>query len=231
MNNNVLNDPDNNVEMKYCVSCQIDKPITDFVPNQKRRKCRLCLNRECRDYKACNREKISVYNHKYKQENKDYTNAYNKIYFAKKKIEDPHYKIVSTMRVRLNKVLDGNRKDKHTKEFIGCDLNTLIKWFEFLFTDEMTINNHGEIWHMDHVLPCATFDMEDGDEQSRCFHWSNIRPLIAIENLKKGDRITKTLIKNHHKKVKQFMKENNIEKTEFTIGEYETDKYINKRIA
>ena len=49
----------------------------------------------------------------------------------------------------------------------------------------MTWENHGE-WHIDHIKPCASFNLLNEDEQKKCFHYTNLQPLWASENLSKG---------------------------------------------
>jgi len=52
----------------------------------------------------------------------------------------------------------------------------------------MTWDNYGE-WHIDHETPCAAFDLTDPVQQSNCFHYSNLQPLWAEENRRKGARV------------------------------------------
>ncbi len=49
----------------------------------------------------------------------------------------------------------------------------------------MTRENHGER-HIDHIKPCAEFDLNNPEEQKKCFHFSNLQPLWAEENISKG---------------------------------------------
>jgi hypothetical protein len=44
-------------------------------------------------------------------------------------------------------------------------------------------------WHVDHIRPCASFDLSREDQQRACFHWSNLQPLWGIDNMKKGAKI------------------------------------------
>ena len=48
-------------------------------------------------------------------------------------------------------------------------------------------DNYGA-WHIDHRRPCASFDLSDLNEQRKCFHFSNLQPLWAIDNIHKGNK-------------------------------------------
>ena len=49
----------------------------------------------------------------------------------------------------------------------------------------MTKYNHG-LWHVDHIRPCASFDLSKPKQQKICFHYTNLQPLWAHENSSKG---------------------------------------------
>ena len=51
----------------------------------------------------------------------------------------------------------------------------------------MTWKNHG-IWHVDHIRPCASFDLTKDEEQRECFHYKNLQPLWGPDNLAKGSK-------------------------------------------
>jgi hypothetical protein len=69
---------------------------------------------------------------------------------------------------------------------LGCDLQWLVAWLEVQFQPGMTWDNYGPIWHVDHIRPCASFNLTDPDQQQLCFHWTNLQPLFAEENLRKS---------------------------------------------
>jgi len=41
--------------------------------------------------------------------------------------------------------------------------------------------------HIDHIIPCAVFDMSDPAQQRECFNFSNLQPLWRADNLRKSN--------------------------------------------
>ena len=101
------------------------------------------------------------------------------------------------LRNRINTVLKLNKKSASTDELTGCTIDELRTRFERLFQPGMTWDNHGigkngkemKEWHIDHIKPCASFDLSKDEEQRKCFHFSNLQPLWAKENLIKSGNL------------------------------------------
>ncbi len=70
-------------------------------------------------------------------------------------------------------------------KLLGCTVEELMAHIEKQFRPGMTWENR-RTWHIDHKKPCAAFNLTDPDEQIACFHFSNLQPLWAIENFRKG---------------------------------------------
>lgn len=103
--------------------------------------------------------------------------------------KDPNLRMKKTLGTRLRHALNGLLKSAKTLELLGCTIEFLREHLEKQFVPGMTWENYGPVWHVDHILPCAEFHLQHSEEQEICFHWTNLQPLFAAENLSKGDRI------------------------------------------
>ena len=81
-----------------------------------------------------------------------------------------------------------NTKSGHTIDLLGCSIDQLKNHLENQFKPGMSWSNYGK-WHIDHIRPCASFDMRNPKDQKVCFNYKNLQPLWAIQNLTKKDRI------------------------------------------
>jgi len=137
-------------------------------------------------YRENNREKVRECNNRYYRKNKDKKRRYKN----KRRKKDINYKILYYLRNRLYKALKRNSKAKSTKKLLGCSINYLKKHLQKQFEVNMNWDNYGRgknKWCIDHIRPCASFDLSKSEEQKKCFNYKNLQPLWYIENLKKRD--------------------------------------------
>ena len=101
----------------------------------------------------------------------------------------PQAKIHSRLNSRISAAFKRGRSSKSIKttELLGCPIAQAMDWLEAQFLPGMSWDNHGE-WHIDHIRPCASFDLTDPEQQKQCFHYSNLQPLWAKDNLSKSDK-------------------------------------------
>jgi hypothetical protein len=97
----------------------------------------------------------------------------------------------SNMRNRFRDALKHYRQTQRDtmSSMIGCTWSFFDKWIVSQFKRGMKWENYGSIWHIDHIEPLAHFDVTDQNDMKRAWHYSNLRPLKAAENLKKGAKI------------------------------------------
>lgn len=103
----------------------------------------------------------------------------------------PEAKILASCRKRLWKITSGIHFGESTMELCGTSVSGLKIHLESLWRDGMNWNNYGPFgWHVDHKIPCASFDVTKIEELRMCFHYTNLQPLWWYENLSKGSKIT-----------------------------------------
>lgn len=91
-------------------------------------------------------------------------------------------------RIRSAIKLQDGCKALKTIDLIGCSIAELKIWLENQFKPGMTWLNHSfGGWHIDHIIPCSAFDLTDEEQQRKCFHYTNLQPLWALDNLQKSD--------------------------------------------
>jgi len=104
-------------------------------------------------------------------------------------------------------------KNKKTLEYVGCDFNHLKKWFEFLFDKNMSWDNYGKYkcgeetsgWHIDHIIPCDSFNFNDETEAKACFYYLNLQPLWGKENILKSNNYNKQDKEDYIKKYNEII--------------------------
>lgn len=69
---------------------------------------------------------------------------------------------------------------------VGCSPSFLRDHIAKQFAPGMSFENYGK-WHVDHIRPCASFDLNDPEQLAECFNWRNLQPLWASDNLRKSD--------------------------------------------
>jgi hypothetical protein len=101
---------------------------------------------------------------------------------------DSLYRLMKNLRNRFRGALKaaGVIKSQRTKDLLSVPLETIWIHLEKQFRFPMTRENHGKVWHIDHIRPICSFDLSDPKQVKACFHYTNLQPLFVEENLKKG---------------------------------------------
>ncbi len=136
------------------------------------------------------RERYQTNREEYLEKQRDYkkkpeSREWHRRYEANKKKTDLDFRLSKSLRDRLYKAITRDEKNLSAALLVGCSTEELKIYLEKQFTDGMSWNNYGE-WHIDHIRPCASFDLSDLSQQIECFHYTNLRPLWAEDNKSKG---------------------------------------------
>jgi hypothetical protein len=184
--------------MKKCNKCQTQKPFDSFNNNKKGKDgkstyCKQCLaekyinekekyQENARNWYLNNKEKHSAHVAQYQQENKTSLNVFRKKYYHDTLKKDINYKIANNLRTRLCHLIKKDRLSLGV-DILGCSVAELKDYLDKLLLSEMNWENYGEIWEIDHILPCSSFNLEDIGEQQKCFHYSNHQPLFKTTEI------------------------------------------------
>lgn len=134
---------------------------------------------------------------------------YNRLKCRHCERDDPLDKFKRNIRSRIWCALNNN-KNMHTIVYLGCSSQEYLQWI-LTYDENYNLENHGNIWHIDHIIPISRFNLEDKAEQLLAFNWRNTMPLLAKENLSKNNKIITSQIDRHLLYLKTYHENNNIE--------------------
>lgn len=118
------------------------------------------------------------------------------VYMAakRKKLANPQFRIARNHRARIHYLVRKGlmTKTKASLEYLGCSREQLKQHLESQFKPGMSWENYGKVWHVDHKKPLGgkMFDLTNPKDCEVAFHWSNLQPLFAEENLRKSNRVS-----------------------------------------
>lgn len=139
------------------------------------------------------REKENKRAKQYRVDNQEKVKEAVKKSMAKWRKEHPEeYLVITRLRSRIIDLCRKGVAKKSTRSniIIGCSGNQLVEIIESQFVEGMTWKNRNE-WDIDHIRPCASFDLLSPEEMKVCFNWRNLQPLWKEENSSKSDNYSK----------------------------------------
>jgi hypothetical protein len=198
--------------MKTCIKCNIDKELNHFYKDKSRTDgytyvCKICIKSQSQFYYNNHTEEHKNRNTQWQLDNKksqqflsqksynslkndkewiknryNYNNQYQKLKYN----TSIQFKITRILRNRFRAALKGNIKTQTALNLLGCDVNMLKIYLENQFKPEMSWDNYGEVWEIDHILPCSKFNLNLLEEQRKCFHFLNLQPLFKTTEISEG---------------------------------------------
>nr|QBK86081.1 MAG: hypothetical protein LCMAC101_06760 [Marseillevirus LCMAC101] len=158
---------------------KINKNSTEW-----QRKNRDKVNNARQEYRNNNRERVNEIARRGAKKNRPKIREYRR----KKYQTDPEYRLRVNLRGRFSvRNLQGGKKSDKTMNIIGCSVKKLMEHLESQFEDGMTWDNYRfDVWHVDHKVPLAFFDLTKPRQQQMCFNYTNLQPLWSKKNISKG---------------------------------------------
>lgn len=153
-------------------------------------------------YKAANPEKVKAANAAWRDANRPATveasmrwraenpEAYReqqRQYQARRRGEDDVFRFTNSVRSLVGGSIKrgGGAKSASSERLLGCTMEEFRAHVARQFLDGMAWANYGD-WHLDHVRPCASFDLTTEEGRLACMNFTNWRPLWSEDNLRKG---------------------------------------------
>jgi hypothetical protein len=160
--------------------------ISKYRKNHRLKNIDKYKNKE-KQYRDNHKKEHKILQKKWYQKHKKERQNKNHLIEKERLINDLNFKLRKYLRTRIYVAIKRNLKSKHTSELLGCSVDDLKKHLESQFKEGMSWDNYCfRGWHIDHIKPCASFDLSKPEEQAKCFHYSNLQPLWWYENLSKS---------------------------------------------
>ena len=159
---------------RKCSDCKKEKDLEEFYKwkndpiHNRKYVCIVCDLIRNKKYRENNVEKEKIRRRIKYLKNREREISRDSEYKKKRMLHDPAFKMLRRIRDRHSNAVKraGKLKNFRTTDLLGCDSKTLKEHFESLFKPDMSWNNHGSIWHIDHIYPLSKVNWDDVNEVS-----------------------------------------------------------------
>ena len=195
---------------KICIKCKVTKDISLFVKtknsckdcereykkNNRKNNLEYIKNKNkeyyvsnkedilksSSDYYSNNKDKKLEYQKEYASLNKEKISAYKMEYQRNRRKTDPVYKLkyVVGRMIRNSLKCKGLSKNKKSMDILGCTIEFFKSYIEERFVDDMSWDNYGTSWDIDHKIPLSTAVTEE--QVLELNHYTNLQPLDSHIN-------------------------------------------------
>jgi hypothetical protein len=159
------------------------------------------VKKRVKEYRIKHKHRLNLVSKAYREKNKELLKSKKKEY-NKNNIENIRVrvrirlstniqaKLAHNLRARFHDALKRQKLTKNSSvlQLTGCNISEVKKHITSLFQNGMNWKNYGE-WEIDHIIPIASFDLRDCEQQKKCFNFTNLQPLWKEDNRKKGSKI------------------------------------------
>jgi hypothetical protein len=144
------------------------------------------------NYISSNIERVRAYQKQYRNNNKHRIAEQKRRWIRDRYTHDIQFKLRTIIRSRFKVAIHNNTKSGKAVELLGCSIMEFKTYIEAKFESWMNWDNWGRYdidrmtWHIDHIVPLASFDLSDPEQLKKACHYTNLQPLLAYDNLSKG---------------------------------------------
>lgn len=168
---------DYQLNTKLCISCNIEKSILDYYIDNGyyRGNCKECEKKMRIEYRK-------VPSHK------EHLRKYHKKYRNERRKNDPVFRLRMDIPTIIRRAMKKQYYGDSIWNYLPYTPLELKEHLERQFDEHMNWDNHGSYWHIDHIIPQAAFcyDSESHPDFIKCWTIDNLRPMRAIDNMRKS---------------------------------------------
>ena len=137
-----------------------------------------------KEYSGKTKSLKRVYDIDYRERNREKSKNYKKQYMKKRRESDVNFKLICNIRTRTNKafISQNIKKTNETIDLLGCSPEYFRRWIIHQLCGDMTFENYGSTWQIDHCLSIASCDLSGENDMKKCINWVDLRPMYSTEN-------------------------------------------------
>lgn len=203
--------------MKTCTTCRLEKGLSEFYRLASGRvdsRCKPCKRAEnkaryhadpvtrARNIAAATESNKRLRERRLQRAAERYASdentreriANNRRAYYERNRRDPILMMRKSIGAAIRRVIGSAKAGSRWFEVIGYAPTDLKRHLERQFLRGMSWENYGE-WHIDHIIPIASFDFSDNPREVAREAWSlpNLRPIWKADNMRKHAKRTHLL--------------------------------------
>ena len=181
--------------MKKCTICKTYKEYEYFSLDKSRgdgksASCKECSSTIRKNHYKANRQSTLSKNKEWKDNNRIRIRETERNREASRRKVDIEFKIRKQLRSRLYSAVRNGQKTGSAIENLGCSVEYFKAYLQSLFKPGMTWDNWSyNGWHIDHIIPLDSFDLNDSSQLGKACHYTNLQPLWAKDNFAKSNKV------------------------------------------
>lgn len=117
-------------------------------------------------------------------------------YLKKRRQIDVKFKLGQRISRAIRFALKGKKNRRHWEDLVGYTASDLKSRLESLFKEDMSWDNCGREWHIDHKIPQSwwQYSKPEDPEFKQCWCLANLQPMLAKDNIKKSNKFAGGII-------------------------------------
>jgi hypothetical protein len=171
-----------------------------MIAHQSRKKHRKLILKKAKEKRSRNTLKYKIKDHNYYiknrskilKRNKEYSKKYKRHLMQiatrrqrERRKSDINFRLTCVLRSRIQKVLLGKIKVGSAVKDLGCSIGFFVAYLQEQFYNDISWDNYGSYWEIDHIRELHTFDLTDRQQFLEACHYTNLQPLTIEDHKKK----------------------------------------------